>query len=290
VDDINYLAGNRQQKKYGDNDPMTATIAHRPTAFSCLLKTWRSRRGLSQLDLALLAGLSQRHISFLETGRSKPSRIAVFQLGEALEMPAAEVDAMLATAGFATRSSNARWSEETRLAVDAAIDHVLKGHEPYPAVAIDRMWNLRTANSAAINFLTELGGSGDTNLLRELTKPGPLRNSIVNWKESTRALMRLYELEVARRPSDTEAQNLLGELRSLPGVSDAASTPLDQDPSPVLAIQFRTGNNVLKLFSLIATIGMSADATIDDLRIETLLPADEVTRKWFRQQDADSAR
>lgn len=260
---------------------MVIAFKHPPNAFSGLLKTWRSRRRLSQLELALEAGLSQRHISFLETGRSKPSRYAVSQLGEALEMPAAEIDAMLMTAGFASRSSDNRWGEEMRLAIDASIEHILKGHEPYPAVAIDRMWNLQKTNSAAIAFFTKLGSSGDPNLLRELLKPGSVRASIINWDESVRALIRLFELEVTRRPNDIAAHNLLEELRSFPGVVAAMRVPVHDNPAPVLTIQFQLDTVVLKLFSLIATIGMSVDATLDDLRIETLLPADDVTRNWF---------
>jgi len=264
-----------------DTWPMTNTSEHLPSAFSDLLKTWRARRRFSQLDLALEAGMSQRHISFLETGRSNPSRFAVSQLGEALDMPAAELDAMLTTAGFATRASDSRWGEETRRAIDASVDHVLQGHAPYPAVAIDRMWTLKKANPAAIGFFASLGSSGDPNLLRELMKPGAVRDSIVNWQDSVRALIRLYGLEVARRPSDIEAANLLEELLCLPGVGEAARVPPIDNPSPVLAMQFRIDGTVLTLFSLIATIGMSADATIDDMRIETLLPADEISRKWF---------
>lgn len=198
-------------------------------------------------------------------------------------MPAAEIDAMLTAAGFATRSFDTNWSEETRLAIDASIEHVLRGHEPYPAVAIDRMWNLQKTNSAAIIFFAKLGSSGDQNLLRELLKPGAVRDAIVNWPESVRALIRLYELEVMRRPNDIDAHNLLEELRTFPGVAVAADVPAAENPAPVLMIQFRMNNLVLNLISLIATIGMSADATIDDIRIETLLPIDEVSRKWFAE-------
>jgi len=262
---------------------MSSSFESPQSAFPDLLRTWRSRRRLSQLNLALDAGLSQRHISFLETGKSKPSRHAVSQLGEALDMPAAEIDAMLVTAGFAARFSDNRWGEDTRIAVAASIDHVLEGHEPFPAVSIDRMWNLQKANSAALRFFALLGSTGEPNLLRDIMRPGPVRASIVNWEDSARALMRLFELEVARRPNDIEARNLLEELHAIPGVKGAVGKFIIDNPSPVLAIQFRLGDRILNLFSLIATIGMSADAAIDDVRIETLLPADEATRKWFSQ-------
>lgn len=250
-------------------------------AFPGLLKTWRSRRRLSQLDLALEAGMSQRHISFLETGRSSPSRQAIARLGDALNMPCAEVDSLLAAAGFAARSADTRWSADAREAIKTSIDHVLKGHEPYPAVSIDRMWTLQSANSAAVGFFMRFGDASEPNVLRAIMKPGSLRSSIVNWDENVRSLIRLFELEVLRRPSDTEAQALLNELLSFPGVEDAACQLASTAPTPVLTLQIQLDEVVLSLFSLIATIGMSADATLDDLRIETLLPADDVTRDWF---------
>lgn len=267
-----------------DIEIMTSETKSPQTAFTNLLRTWRSRRRLSQLELALDAGLSQRHVSFLETGRSKPSRHTVLQLGEALAFPAAEVDAMLTAAGFATQSFTARWGQETRLAVETSIEHILKGHEPYPAISIDRMWNLLKANIAAQDFFMRFGATGNPNLLRELLQPGGIRSRIVNWDENARALIRLLELEVARRPNDTEAQNLLVELLTIPGVEEAVRKPVNDNPTPVLTIRFQAEDRVLNLFSMIATIGMSADAAIDDVRIETLLPADETTRSWFLKE------
>ncbi|NNK67407.1 MAG: helix-turn-helix transcriptional regulator [Rhodobacteraceae bacterium] len=254
-------------------------------AFGPLLKSWRTRRRLSQLDLALDAGLSQRHLSFLETGRSKPSRYAIRQICEALDMPAAELDIMLMSAGFAPQSAHASWSTDVRHAVTTSIAHVLKGHEPFPAVSIDRIWNLQQANASAERFFAIAGASGNPNLLREIFLPGPLRSNIGNWSEVARALIRLLDLEVARRPHDEEAKALLDELRELPGVAPAIADRHKAHPAPVLSIVFTIDGAELRLFSLIATVGMSMDATLDDLRIETLLPADEPTRQWFVNPD-----
>ncbi|TCD16529.1 helix-turn-helix domain-containing protein [Oricola cellulosilytica] len=252
-------------------------------AFPNFLKNWRKRRRLSQLDLSLQSGMSQRHISFLETGRSNPSRFSISQLAEALEMPAAEVDAMLLSAGFAARSSRNGWDDETQKAVDASIDHVLQGHAPYPAVSIDRIWNLVKANEPAQKFFSLAGARGDSNLMREILAPGNVRDNIVNWGDTARSLLRLLELEVARRPHDAEAHALHAELLALDGVHPLMSTPSSNLNAPVLAIRIQMGNDILELFSLIATIGMSADATLDDLRIETLLPANDETRAWFER-------
>lgn len=260
---------------------MTSISNPKDTPFSAFLKNWRTRRRLSQLELSLKSGMSQRHISFLESGRSKPSRYAISQFADALEMPAAEIDAMLLTAGFAARSSNLRWSEEAKIAVDISISHILQSHAPYPAIVVDRIWNLHKANEPALLFFAMVGSTGNPNLLREVMMPGQLRSNIVNWEQIAKALFRLLELEVARRPHDREAHQLLNELRNLDGVSEAVNQPSLEYPLPVLSIQFNVEGSVLNLFSLIATVGMSADPAFDDVRLETLLPADNATREWF---------
>lgn len=167
------------------------------------------------------------------------------------------------------------------MAVELSIDHVLQNHAPYPAVSVDRIWNLKKANDPALLFFATVGSTGNPNLLREVMMPGQLRSSIVNWEQTARALFRLLELEVARRPHDQEAHQLLKELQGLDGVSEAINQPSLENPLPVLSIQFRVDGAVLNLFSLIATVGMSADPVIDDIRVETLLPADDATREWF---------
>lgn len=250
-------------------------------AFGSLLRSWRNRQRLSQLDLALDAGLSQRHISFLETGRSHPSRYAVRQICDALQMPAAEHDVMLVSAGFAPQTADASWNADIRAAVNASVDHVLAGHDPFPAVAIDRIWTLQKANQSARVFFARAGGTGHPNLLLDVMSPGRLRDNITNWAEVTRALFRLVDIEVARRPHDVDGRRLLDQLKSLPGVADAIADQPREHLAPVVTVEFQIEGAALRLFSLIATIGMSMDATLDDLRIETLLPADETTRRWF---------
>ena len=263
------------------DDVMSYNPNH-PPAFPGFLRAWRQRRRLSQLELSLQSGMSQRHISFLETGRSNPSRFAIAQLAEAMEMPAAEVDAMLLSAGFAARSVGKGWDGQTKQAVAASIDHVLQGHAPFPAISVDRIWNLVKANEPALRFFALAGATTDSNLLRAVVAPGPMRESILNWEDTARALVRMLEIEVARRPHDAEAMDLLADLKALDGVPALLAQP-GNETGPVLTIRFKIGDAVLDMFSLIATIGMSADATLDDLRIETLLPANEATHAWFRE-------
>ncbi len=261
-----------------------ATAQHTP--FSQMLKTWRNRRRLSQLGLATSAQMSQRHISFLETGRSNPSRYAIWQLGEALDMPAAEIDAMLLAAGFAARSTTAQWSPEVSQAVDAALAHVLQGHAPYPAMVVDHRWTVQQANPEALAFFARLGmvppeDGNAPNLLAGILLPGPIRDSILNWPDVARAMMRLFELECARVPSDTEAHEMQKAFLAAPGVADAINAPISTGPAPVLSIDFDLNGQKLSMFSLIATVGMSIEANLQNLRIETLMPADDATRAWF---------
>jgi len=185
---------------------MTLLINRPQDAFGPLKKSWRTRRRLSQLGLALDAVMSQRHLKFLETGRSQPSRYAIRQICKALKMPAAEQDVMLMSARFAPQSANGSWSADVRDAVNASIDHVLNGHEPFPAVSVDRIWNLQCANDSASKFFAIAGGTGQSNLLRDLLSPGALRENIRNWPEIMRALFRLLDLEVARKPQDDEGR------------------------------------------------------------------------------------
>lgn len=251
--------------------------------FADLLRTWRKRCRYSQLDLGLAAGLSQRHISFLETGRARPSRYAVRQIGEALAIPAAEVEAMMLAAGFATTGTGAArgWDDATRQAIDASITHVLQGHEPYPAVAMDWRWTVSQANGAAQRFFLAFGDPQERNMVRAVLKPGRLRDSIVNWSENAHALLRMIELEAARRPSDPAAMDLFRELSDLAGLEPSRADRQPDHPAPVLTLHLRIDGADVRLFSMIATIGMSHTAAVDDIRIETLLPADAATRQWF---------
>ncbi|MCF4098330.1 helix-turn-helix domain-containing protein [Maritalea mediterranea] len=249
--------------------------------FSSLLKDWRQRRRFSQLDLSLEAGLSQRHLSFLETGRARPSRQAISQLGVALDMPAGEVDNMLMAAGFTARSDATQWSAQEREAIEQSIDHVLNGHNPYPAVSIDCLWQVQKTNKGADGFFALFGLDPKPNLLRAFLQPGPLRASVVNWDEMAQTLMRLLHYELARHPNKPGTADFLAELKTLPGVATLLDKPITDYPAPVLTIHIRMGGADLRFFSLTATIGASTNAALDELRLETMLPADQATRDWF---------
>ncbi len=236
---------------------------------------------MSQLELALAANISQRHISFLETGRANPSQTSILGISGALDLPAFERDAMLSAAGFKVAGAEQALAEESRNAIAASMDHVLHCHNPYPAVVVDAIWNLQQANDAALAFFAHLGVAGETNLLRSLLLPGPVKDALINWPDVARAMMRLFESEALRRPHDQHAQSLLRSLSQDPQIGSVLALPFSGAVAPVLTLEIQLGEQRLRLFTLIATIGMSHEVRFDDARLETLLPADESTRDWF---------
>jgi transcriptional regulator with XRE-family HTH domain len=257
-------------------------MTHAGTAsrFGSLLKTWRSRRRVSQMDLALTAELSQRHVSFLEIGRSGPSRRMVERLADALEIPCADRDSFFTTAGFSAPMAPTAWSETTRAAVDSSLSHILESHHPYPALIVDRLWNLQRANAAAARFFLRLGGRPDLNVIRALLDPEGLGRNLVNRAVVAARLIGLVEVEVARRLDDAEGRALVESLRAmLPQGGPGRWAPIE--PGPATTLHFRVDDDDLSLFSLVASVGFPREASIEDLKIETLLPADEVTRTWF---------
>jgi transcriptional regulator with XRE-family HTH domain len=257
------------------------TQAGEVSPFGSLLKTWRSRRRVSQLDLALTAELSQRHVSFMEIGRSGPSRGMVERLADALEIPWADRDSFFLAAGFSAPLAQTAWSDATRAAVDASLSHILESHNPYPALIVDRLWNLQRANAATARFFLRLGGRPELNVVRTLLDPEGLGRRLVNRAAVAARLIGLIEVEVARRLDDPEGQALVESLRAmLPQNSPRRWAPIE--PGPAATLHFRVDDGDLFLFSLVASVGFAREASIEDLKIETLLPADEATRVWFR--------
>lgn len=256
----------------------------RDSGFSGFLRAWRRRRRMSQLELALAANISQRHISFLENGRSSPTHSSVIALSQALHMPVAERDAMLLAAGIKQPLSDQRLEQAARDAIDASMDYVLQSHNPYPAMTVDALWNLQQANEAAQAFFCAVGSIGESNLLRALLLPGPVKDNLNNWDSVARGMLRLFELEALRRPNDVAAQSLLSALRSDPDVAAVLTQPEEGAVAPVMTLAFAVDGIELRVFTLIATIGMSTEARLDDIRLETLLPADAASRAWFERQ------
>jgi transcriptional regulator with XRE-family HTH domain len=270
-------------------DSRSAPPRTQPVPVGALLREWRAARRLSQLDLALDAGVSTRHLSCVETGKAKPSREMVALLADTLEMPLRERNALLLAAGYAPEYPETDLSSQELAPVRRAIECILEHQEPYPAFVLDRHWNILMANGAAARVTGFLrGGSTHANMMREFFDPDGLRACVANWEEVAEDLVRHLHDALAVSPSDAKARSLLDELLRYPGVPSRWRTrELGALPSPVLTVEFRKGDESLRFFSTITTFGTSRDVTLDELRIECTFPADEATAALCRRQASD---
>jgi transcriptional regulator with XRE-family HTH domain len=258
------------------------------SAFGRLLKEWRGRRGLSQLGLAVAARTTQRHLSFIESGRATPSRDMVLRLGATLSLPLRQQNALLLAAGYAPAWKERDLSTPDLAVVNRALDYMLAQHEPYPAFVIDRCWNLLRANRGALNLTEFLTGptaptlpSGPINLAVALLAPEGLRPFIVNWPEVALYFIRGVQAD-AHADGMPETADLLKRLLVLPDVS-ALSEPAmpEESQSPLLPIHFRRDATSLRLFTTIATLGTPREVTLEEIRIEFFFPVDEPTAQAF---------
>jgi transcriptional regulator with XRE-family HTH domain len=254
-----------------------------------LLKRWRSARRVSQLDLALEAGVSARHLSYVETGKSQASRDMIVRLAEALEMPLRERNVLLGAAGYAPMFPETAVAAPALAPMRRAIDLILQHQEPYPAFLLDRRWDVVATNRAAVRVVNYLrGGSAHTNMLRQFFDPGDLRACVVNWEEIARDLIRHLHDVVAAAPSDVRARALLDEVLRYPGVpSHWRARELGTTPAPLLTVIFRKGAQELRFFSTIATFGTPHDVTLEELRVECAFPADDATAELCRTLQND---
>lgn len=250
-----------------------------------LLRHWRSVRRLSQLELSLHAGVSSRHLSFVETGRSQPSREMVLRLADALEIPLRERNALLVAAGFAPRYFETDLGAPEMAQIRNAIELILRHQEPYPAFVLDRHWEIRMTNGAAERCTRFLLGAqpAESNIVRLLLRPDGLRPVLVNWEETAADLIRHLQLQVAAAPSDERARALLTEVLAYPGVADVWQTRDTGVPAgPILTTNFRRGDVELRFFSTLTTFGTPRNVALEELRIESSFPADGATEAACR--------
>jgi transcriptional regulator with XRE-family HTH domain len=254
-----------------------------------LLRSWRLRRSLSQLELSLNAGVSSRHLSFLETGRARPSREMVLHLAEELEVPARERNGMLLAAGFAPLYTERSLDEPQMALVRQAIDRFLRAHEPYPAIVIDRYHDLLASNDA-LEALLE-GASPDlleppVNALRIALHPNGMAPRTLNLSEWSAHLMQRLHREM-QMTADPRLQSLYDELSDYPGVELAPPQGEVEAPEIVVPLRLRDGDGELAFFSTISTFGTAVDITLAELSIEAFYPADAHTaNRLLRDIDA----
>jgi transcriptional regulator with XRE-family HTH domain len=270
-------------------------IGHKTNSFGTLLKQWRDRRSFSQLDLALNSQVSQRHISFLESGRARPSQEMVLQLATVLEIPLRSQNLLLSAAGFAPIHTESDLSAPEMSSICKAIGFMLRQQEPYPAVVIDRYWNLLQSNNGASRFLntfidpdklqTLFCIDGKINLMRVTFDPQGLRPFILNWEELAGYLLQRVHRE-ANSIENEQSTLLFDRLISYPDVADIWNTSSrsrnvsegeSMQNDLILTTHFQKNDLSLRFFSTIATLGTPYDITLQEIRIECLFPADDMT-------------
>ncbi len=251
------------------------------TTFPERLAWWRKKRGYSQMQLALTASCSQRHISFLELGRSKPSREMVLRLSDVLDIPLRQSNAMLLAAGFAPVWPVTDLGADSLAPVREALNYILSQQEPFPAVVVDRHWNLLQANKGAVALVEFLVGpiapGTPINLADALVGPAVLRPHLVNWDAIVRYFVRSVEADAA---SDATPETA-ALLERLLGYEDVRTT-LAQNPgsgitAPILPMHFQKERTSLRLFTTLATLGTPQDITLGEQ-----LTMDDATRRQFQ--------
>ncbi|WP_245992747.1 helix-turn-helix domain-containing protein [Prauserella muralis] len=260
----------------------TVTTARRPVGE--LLREWRDRRRISQLDLALAAEVSTRHLSFVETGRARPSREMVLRLGEHLDVPLRERNQLLLAAGYAPVYSQSPFGDPELSTVREAVRRLLRRHEPFPAAVVDRGWNLVDANDC-IALLTD-GVAPEllappVNVLRATLHPDGMAPRIVNLGEWRAHLLGRLRREVAAT-ADPALAALLAELRDYPCASPAPEVEIPGPGDLLVPLRLRHGQGELSFFSTVATFGTPLDVTLAELSIESFYPADDPTAAVLR--------
>jgi transcriptional regulator with XRE-family HTH domain len=250
----------------------------RPRDAGSVLRTWRELRRLSQLELALAADVSPRHLSFIETGRSRPSRQVLLRLAEELAIPLRGRNALLLAAGYAPAYPETPLADAAMRPVREALDRMVTLHDPYPAIVVDRRWNVVTANYSAVGLLE--GVSPDllappVNAIRVSLHPRGMAPRTLNFEAWAAHLTGQLRQQV-ERSGDEELQSLLDEVCRYPGIPTEPPPPGPAD-RVVTSVRYAMPDGDLALFTAIATLGAPTDVTAAELAIETFYPADEQT-------------
>ena len=246
-----------------------------------LLRDWRQRRGRSQLDVSLAAAVSTRHLSYVETGRSRPSRELVLHLAEHLDVPLREQNTLLLAAGYAPVYTESSLDADAMAPARAAIDTILSSHAPAPALVVDGRWNLVSANGPAVALVTEGVAphllEPPVNTLRVALHPDGVAPRIVNLADyGHHLLMRLRRQ--ALLSADAWLDDLADELAGYPGVSEPVTAAAEPDALVFSPLQIRSGDRELLLFGTLTTFGTALDVTLAELSIEAYFPGHDATR------------
>jgi transcriptional regulator with XRE-family HTH domain len=286
-----YPAGNCALPESLDTVHMSTTLGKPATptspAFGALLQYWRKARSLSQLALAHEAAVSPRHVCFIETGRARPSREMVMLLAKVLDVPLRERNALLLAAGFAPLFAESPLDAPALSAVRTALQAILRQQEPFPAVVMNRHWDIVQMNEAARHFFGLLLGQRaavqPANVVRLMFHPDGLRPYVANWAAVAETLVQRVHREAVGGVADAVAAQLLTEVLGYPDVPKHLHQLNLAAPSvPVVPVCFRKGEHAFNFFSTVTTLGTPQDVTLQELRIECFFPADVATEERAR--------
>jgi transcriptional regulator with XRE-family HTH domain len=255
-----------------------------------MLRHWRNLRGKSQLELSLDTGVSQRHLSFIESGRSVPGRQTLVNIAQSLDVPLRDRNRLLLAAGFAPIYSEDAWNAREMQGITRALARVLRQHEPYPAVVMDRYWNVFMANESAPRFFNSFIDFGarpkPRNILHLMFDPAGMRPFIVNWQSASRGLIERIHREAVGHFMDEKTRDLLTALLAYPDVDRDVEVTDDigQEPAlPVIPLNFAKDGRVLNYFSMVSTVGTPQTIAAQELRVECMFPMDEMTEVYHHE-------
>jgi len=248
--------------------------------FGEILSGWRKRRRFSQLGFGLSVDVSSRHLSFLETGRANPSREMVLKLADRLEMPKGEINRALLAAGFAPAYVARTSGDRDLVPIESAIKKMLENHMPYPAISIDKVWNIVGANLAAMQLMDDARFASCSNILLALAEQTKEQSSIINWEETVGLSLERVRTELDAIGGNSELEHLEKKLTAR-FLADGRDEEFDRSQA-VIPTKFDIGGRVISVFSTFAQFGTVQDMALDELKIELMFPLDEISEKYFK--------
>src|SRR5258707_3320891 len=257
-----------------------------------LLRHWRDLRGKSQFDLSLDTGVSQKQISFVESGRSVPNRQTLSIIAQALDIPLRDRNTLLLAGGYAPIYSEGNWDSMEMKSVTDALKRILRQQEPFPAMVMDRYWNLLMTNECAPRFfncfIDMAAREGPQNILHLLFDPKGMRPFVANWEGVAQGLFERVYRESVGRVVDEKTKALVAALFAYPDVKSECKNPVALRFMPVIQIGFMKDGQILNDFSMVTTVGTPQTVAAQELRIECMFPADETTEIRHASLMADS--
>ena len=249
-----------------------------PNSTGSILKKWRKLRRYSQLQLAIELDISSKHICFIETGKSKPSKEMIIRLSHFLLLPKSEINTFLHSAGYAPIYTDLSVTDQSLKPVFEAIDKMIENHMPYPALVLNKDWDIIKTNDAANQLMIALGFQNHNNIIEALISDNPKTSKIIDWHKTVQLILIRLRQEISFLGDSARLQSLEKQLSDcLPATEDQAIS----DEKIVLSTKFKINNKVLSFFSIIAQLSTVQDITLSEYKVELMFPSDENTKVFY---------